>query len=108
MLGPTIEAGPLFNPKKEPSRIVMLIIDTMSWLLPTLAAISSIAGGIAALRHLDRYAATLGIVAGIVSALGVICTGWASRIRDRRMEIFHALGTLSLDVATRPRGDEGY
>jgi|SRR5215469_17711951 len=83
---------PLLYPPKEPPAFAVKIIDILSWALPAIAAALSIWGGIEALNHADNYAAGLGIVAGIVSALGVIFTNWASRIRDNRLKVAHALG----------------
>src|ERR1700733_14312372 len=91
---------PLLYPKKAPSTRTMWRIDTPSWLLPVLAAIFSVAAGGEALRQDDSAAAFLGIAGGVASAFGVLFTGWASRIRDERLEVAHSLGNLSLNIAS--------
>jgi hypothetical protein len=91
---------PLLNPKKEPSPRIMWLIDTASWVLPVLAAILSVGAGVEAPRHEDGVAAFLGIGGGIISAAGVLATGWASKIRDQRMAVAFALGNLSLNIAS--------
>jgi hypothetical protein len=91
---------PLLNPKKEPSPRIMWLIDTASWVLPVLAAILAVGAGVEALTHDDSVAAILGIAGGVISAAGVLATGWASKIRDERMAVAHALGNLSLNIAS--------
>ena len=48
---------------------------------------------------MNDLAAVLGIIGGITSAAGVWFTGWASRIRDGRLAVAHAVGSLALDLA---------
>lgn len=90
----------LLNPPKElPARAVM-VIDILSWALPAIAAILSIWGGIEALNRADDYAAGLGIAAGVLSAFGVVSTNWASRIRDNRLKVTHALADYGFTMAS--------
>jgi hypothetical protein len=91
----------LFNTKKEMSAWKINFIDKISWLLPIGAAILSVSGGIAALKRADQLSAWLGIFGGLAGALGVIFTGYASRIRDRRLEDALNLGALGVDMAAR-------
>lgn len=95
-----VENDPVLFPKKEPSHRVMWLIDTASWLLPVLAAILSVGAGMEALAHDDRDAALLGIAGGLASAVGVLATGWASRVRDHRLEYASGVGNLSLNIAS--------
>jgi hypothetical protein len=95
-----VENDPLLFPKKEPSRRIMWLIDTASWLLPVLAAILSVGAGAEALAHADRNGAFLGIAGGLASAFGVLATGWASRVRDHRLEHASGVGNLSLNIAS--------
>lgn len=53
-------------------------------------------GGI---RKSDHYAAIFGIAAGVASAVGILITGWASRIRDGRLAVAHSLDALGVDMA---------
>lgn len=87
-----IADDPLLYPPKEPPAFAVKVIDILSWALPAIAAALSIWGGIEALKRADNYAAGLGIAAGALSAFGIIFTNWASRIRDNRLKIAHALG----------------
>ncbi len=87
------------NPTCEPSPGIVKIIDDLSWVLPILAAILSIWGGVEALQKADRCAAYLGIAAGVLAAFGVLCTGWASRIRDGRLAEARSLGALGVSMA---------
>jgi hypothetical protein len=96
----SVEYDPLLFPKREPSRLMMWLIDTASWLLPVLAAILSVGAGVEALAHDDRNAAILGIAGGLASAFGVLATGWASRVRDHRLERASGVGDLSLNIAS--------
>ncbi len=99
MAGSTVGGSPPLNPRRELSPRQVKAIDVLSWTLPVVAAGSSIAGGIAALNRIDERAAWLGIAGGVASAAGVIFTGWASRIRDERLEVAHALGALGVETA---------
>jgi hypothetical protein len=93
------DRNPLLNPPKEPSAKVVIIIDRLSWTLPVCAALFSVGGGVAAFQGIDKPAAILGVLGGLASAAGVVFTGWASRIRDGRLEVAHALGGLGVDIA---------
>jgi hypothetical protein len=97
----SLESNPLLNPPREPAAKWCIIIDRLSWTLPVCAALLSVGGGFTALQGIDRLAAILGIFGGIFSAAGVIFTGWASRIRDGRLAVAHALGALGIDIAER-------
>jgi hypothetical protein len=99
MSGQNIETKALLNPPWQPSARLALVIDSLSWALPVIAALTSIGGGIAALQNVDNLAAGLGIFAGIASAAGVLFTGLASRIRDNRLTVTHAVASLGLDIA---------
>jgi len=77
----------------------MAVIDALSWFLPAVAAVSSVGAGIAALSHADACAALLGIGGGAIGFVGVVFANWASRIRDGRLAIAHAVASLGLDVA---------
>lgn len=96
-----VDYGPLINPPREPPPNMVRAIDALSWALPILSAILSISCGVLAFRKVDDWAAILGISAGIASACGVLFTGWASRIRDRRLAVAHSLGALGVDMADR-------
>ena len=87
-----IADDPLLYPPKEPPKFARKVIDILSWGLPAIAAALSILGGIEALNGADNYAAELGIAAGVLSAIGIMFTNWASRIRDNRLRVAHALG----------------
>jgi hypothetical protein len=99
---------PLLYPPKELPACAVRAIDFSSWAFPAVAATLSICGGIAALERADNYAASLGIAAGVLSALGVVFTNWASRIRDSRLRVAHALGqhgfSMAADALTRGPG----
>jgi hypothetical protein len=90
--------GPLINPQRRSARVDKFI-DFSSWAFPAVAAVCSVSSGVTALYHLDAWAAGLGIAGGVVGALGVWFTNWASRIRDARLEEARSLGSLSLDTA---------
>ena len=90
---------PLINPPKEPPPRVTETVDFLSWALPVIAAILSVLGGVEALYQADRCAALFAISGGIVSALGVLATNWASRIRDVRLSQARNLGALGVDMA---------
>jgi hypothetical protein len=95
------QTSPLLNPPKEPPAEWVKVIDCLSWALPSFAALMSVGGGIAALEAMNERAAILGILGGVTSAAGVIFTGWASRIRDGRLAVAHAVGELGIDIAQR-------
>lgn len=89
----------LLVPLKEPPKPLMVAIDVMGWLLPVVAAVLSVWGGIEALWEANDYAAILSIVGGVAGALGVLFTNWASRIRDHRLALAHGIGNLALEIA---------
>lgn len=91
---------PLISPPKEWPAYAVRIIDVSSWVFPGVAAFLSFCGGIAALDRADDYAAWFGIAAGALGALGVSFTNWASRIRDSRLKVTHALATHSFTAAS--------
>jgi hypothetical protein len=93
------DTDPLLNPPKEPSANWCRVIDFLSWTLPVCAAVLSVGSGIATLQGIDKVGAILGIFGGIAGAGGVIFTGWASRIRDGRLAVTHALASLGFDIA---------
>jgi hypothetical protein len=93
--------NPLFNPPKEPRAEWVKVIDGLSLVLPSFAALMSVGGGVAALEAMNERAAILGILGGVSSAAGVIVTGWASRIRDGRLAVAHAVGELGISIAER-------
>lgn len=93
------DSNPLLNPPKEPSARMMKLIDGSTWVLPIGAAILSSGAAVAALLHADLWAAIFGIVAGILGAAGVITTNVASRIRDNRLSVTHAVASLGVDMA---------
>ena len=95
----TIDYEPLLNPRPEPPPWAMRAIDFLTWTLPIMAAGLSVWAGVAALRKIDDWAAVLGIAGGVASALGVLFTGWASRIRDNRLAEAKAIGQLNMDTA---------
>lgn len=90
---------PLIIPPKEPPPRVTETVDFLSWALPVIAAILSVLGGVEALYQADRCAALFAISGGIVSALGILATNWASRIRDVRLSQARNLGALGVDMA---------
>lgn len=90
----------LINPRGQTSPRMASAVDCLSWMLPVLAAVCSVGGGVEALRNDNTWAAVLGIAGGIVGALGVIFTNWASYIRDRRLAEAWNLGALGVDMAT--------
>jgi hypothetical protein len=94
-----VENNSILNPKWEPPHAIMWVLDTATWLLPVAAAILSVGAGMDALHHDDHDAALLGIGGGVVSALGVLVTGYTSRVRDNRMERIATVGDLSLNIA---------
>jgi hypothetical protein len=91
-----IGSDPLIYPKSEPSIWLFKIIDISSWILPTIAAALSIGSGVAAIEGASEVCAILGILGGVASALGILATGWCSRVRDIRLE--KALATAQLGV----------
>lgn len=94
-----IDYGPLINPPREPSLYITKAIDFLSLALPSLSAVLSVSCGVLALRKVDDWSAILGIAAGVAGALGVLFTGWASRIRDRRFAMVRSLADLNADMA---------
>jgi hypothetical protein len=96
----SILAGPLLNPPKEPPAWAVGIIDALSWAFPVAAAGLSVWGGAEALNRADDWAAALGIVGGVSAALGVLFTGWSSRIRDGRLAVAYAVASLGVDLAS--------
>jgi len=96
-----VDYDPLINPPREPSPNAVKTIDALSWALPVLSALLSISCGVLAFRKVDDWAAILGIGAGIMSACGVLFTGWASGIRDKRLAVAHGLGALGVNMADR-------
>jgi hypothetical protein len=89
----------LINPKPEAPLWVQRVVDGLSWAFPAIAAPCSVGGGIMALRNENAWAAALGIAGGVISALGVGFTNWASRIRDNRLAQVRSLGALGMDIA---------
>lgn len=76
-------------------------LDWSSLGLPISAAVAGAGGGITALKAADQWAAGLAIASAVLSALGVIATGYASRNRDRQIAAAHAVGWLGVQVAER-------
>ena len=91
----------LIDPPKPLHPVVQKGIDAASLALPTVAAVLAISGGICAFHGWNAAAAILGTVGGAVSALGVIFTGWASRLRDQQLRTAYAVGSLGVDMADR-------
>jgi hypothetical protein len=91
----------LLNPPREPAEKWIIVIDRLSWILPASAAVAGVVGGVAAFQGIDKLAAILSILSGIISAAGVIFTGWSSRIRDGRLAVTHALSELNFNIAER-------
>jgi hypothetical protein len=94
-----VDYEPLLNPKRGIPPWAERAVDLLSWGLPAIAAICSIGSGVAAWRGADTWAAGLGIAGGVVGALGVVFTNWASRIRDGRLAAARNLGALGVDMA---------
>ena len=90
---------PVLYPPKEWSASAVRTIDVSSWAFPAVAAILSFCGGIAALEQANDYAAWFGIAAGVLGALGVSFTNWASRIRDSRLKVAHAIAMHGFGMA---------
>jgi hypothetical protein len=93
-----VDFKPLLNPQKVPAGYVIKAADGFSWGLPAVSAILAILAGCAALNGADRAAAVLSIAGGVLGALGVLATNYASRIRDHRIEIAKGLAGLSIDM----------
>lgn len=81
------DSSALFNPPWDPGPTLASTFDVLSLAFPIAAGLLSVGSGIGALRGMDNLAAMLGILAGVVSALGVIFTGLASRVRDGRLAV---------------------
>lgn len=94
-----VDYEPLLNPKPQLPAWAQRVVDRLSWGFPAIAAICSIGSGGAALWKADAWAAGLGIAGGVVGALGVWFTNWASRIRDNRLDEARNLGALGVDMA---------
>lgn len=90
--------SPLLNPDMEPPSRLITAVDFTSWAFPALSALLAIAGGFAALDKLDQWAAGLSVAGGIIGAVGVLATNWASRVRDHRIEQAKSLAALGVDM----------
>ena len=91
--------GAMLISQKELPRWATKVIDILSWVLPAIAAGLSIRSGVESLGQMDHRAAMLAIAAAFFSAIGVLFTNWASRIRDRRLSRALALAALGTDMA---------
>lgn len=96
-----VDFGPLLNPIKEPPPVWLRVIDWASIGLPILAGAFAVVAGHEALAGATTSAAWWSIVSGVLSALGVCFTGWASRIRDRRLAVTHSLVCLAHNIIDR-------
>ena len=99
MNDPSLESNALLNPPWNPGPTWGRAFDILSLALPAVAGLLSIAAGICSLQSAGSYAAVLGILAGVISAFGVIFTSLASRIRDGRIAVAYAVGSHGLDLA---------
>lgn len=79
--------------------------DRVAYWLPIGAAILAIATGVLALVRYNNLAASLGIASGIASAVGVVATGYASKLRDDQLRFWiDAIG----EVQSRSPADVGF
>lgn len=90
------DLSPLFLSSQEPSPRSVRTIDGLSWILPLLAAGLSVGAGVAAWLGDAHVAAGCGVMGGFFSAVGVLFTGWASRIRDGRLGYIRALSEFGI------------
>ena len=71
------------------------IWDCMALSAAALTALLAVCAGVAALECFEALAAVLGIAGGIISAVGILGTWQASRIRDIQLQFSAAASVLS-------------